>query len=254
MTLPNYQASGNAAQGAASVSPPWPAVHAVNDVALLFVATANEAAVLSDPQGFVEITGSPVGTGLAGVIGSTRLTVFWNRATSTSMPTPTLADAGDHISSRMATFRGVTAVQYPIHLVASDTLGVPDTAIAIPGATTTVNDCLIVLLVSQAIDGSAMVVSGQANADLTNVTEQFEVNTSTGVGGGFCLMYGGKATAGAFGVTTATLSSPSAQARMAVALLPVGPNEGALGYVHPFQVDPLSVHPLDIHPVTWTGP
>ena len=56
----------------------------------LLRALEGEAATLSTPAGFVQVTNSPQFTG-AGTAG-TRITVFWARATSTSMAAPTVAD------------------------------------------------------------------------------------------------------------------------------------------------------------------
>jgi hypothetical protein len=97
----SYQALGAAIAGTGAVSPVWPA-HNINDIALLFVeSTGGQAVTLSTPAGFTEITNSPQATGTG--TNGTRLTVFWARATSNAMPTPTVADAGDHVYARIVT-------------------------------------------------------------------------------------------------------------------------------------------------------
>lgn len=220
-TLPNWQAAGTQTVGTGAISPPWPASHAVDDIALLVVQTSNEAVTLSDPQGFQEITGLTQGTGVAAAVGSTRLTVFWCRATSTSMATPTIADPGDHVIGRIGTFRNCVKTGVPWDVLAVDVLSVADTAVTIPGGTTTVSACLAVLLVANGIDSAASQLDSQANADLGSITERFDGNTSNGTGGGVCLTTGTKAAIGTFGSTTANLAASSKQVRAVIMLKPV---------------------------------
>lgn len=252
MAIPSYVASGTQTIGAGAVAPPWPA-HQVGDIAFLFVETANQAAVLSDDQGFVEITGSPVGLGVGGVAASVRITVFWCRAISTSMGAPTIATTGDHIVSRISTVRNAVATGYPVHIVTSGTLLVPDTAVSVPGGTTTINDCLMLILIANSTDNATSQTSGQTNADFSSVTEVFDANTTTGVGGGICFTRAGFATAGPFGATTALLATLSTQVLMTIAVLPLAvvavgtPNIHSLGILtmaalqdlHPIRVVPL---------------
>lgn len=245
MAIPSYTASGTQTIGAGAVAPPWPAGHQVGDLGFLFVETANQAAVLSDPQGFVETTGSPVGLGVAGAVASVRITMFWCRATSTSMTAPTIATNGDHIISRISTVRNAVATGDPIHLVTSATLLVPDTAVSIPGGTTTINDCLMLIVIANSTDTNTPQTSGQTNADFSNVTEVWDANNTTGVGGGICFTRAGFATAGTFGVTTATLGTLSTQALMILAVLPLVPSTGTAS-IHGIGTLPL-VAAQDIH-------
>jgi len=97
---PWFQAAGAAVGTTANtVSVAWPA-HQVGDVALLFVETRGNQAATAN-AGFVNVAGSPQTTG-----NETRLTVFWARATSTTMAAPTVSvGASNHIYARILTYR-----------------------------------------------------------------------------------------------------------------------------------------------------
>jgi hypothetical protein len=225
---PAFQASGTQVSGAGAVSPPWPVSHAVNDVALLMVESqGGEAVTLSDPQGFQEITALTLGEGTGA--GSTRLTVFWHRATSTAMATPTVADPGDHVIARISTFRNVVSVGVPWDVLKVSSLAVAATAVSIPGDTTYSPNDLVVMIVTNGIDSAASQLDTPVNADLGSVTKRSDSNTNTGTGGGFCFSHGTLVTAGAFGATTANLLASSKQVLATIALKPAlaaGPGNG----------------------------
>jgi hypothetical protein len=218
MALPAFGAVGGTAAGVSTVQPAWP-THATDDIGLLFVQSANQVISLSDAQGFVQVPDSPQGTGTADTAGSTRLAVYWCRATSGAMAAPTVADSGDHQIAYIMTFTGCIATGNPYDVTAGDT-GASDTAVSIPGDTTTVADCLIVAACAHGLDVGTAQFSAWANADLANVAERRDQSNQTGHGGGIGVATGEKATAGAYGVTTATLASASLQARMSIALKP----------------------------------
>lgn len=212
VAAPTFQAAGAGISGTGNVSPAWPA-HAVNDVALLFVESrGTEAATLSTPAGFVEVTGSPqVATGGGN---GTRLTVFWARATSTTMAAPTVLDPGNHAYARIVTYRGVVTAGNPWDATAG---GIRDT-VDLSGITTTVADTLVVQAATRDNDSAAAAFSAQTNASLGAITEQSDAGTTQGNGGGFAVWDGVKATAGATGVTTAQVNVGSVNAYLSIAL------------------------------------
>src|SRR5206468_1409896 len=151
----------------------------------------------------------------------TRLTVFWSRATSTSMGAVGVNDSGDHQIAQILTFRGVVATGNPWDVTAGDVTPSTTTAVSIPGATTTVQDTLVVAIVSNGSDLSAAQVPGSfTNSDLSSVTKRQDNNTTQSGGGGFTVATGSKALAGAYGPTSATLGFSSLQGRMSIALRP----------------------------------
>ena len=212
---PAFQAAGGALSGTGTVSPVWPA-HAVGDVALLFVESAGgEAATLSVPATFAAVANSPQATG-AGTAG-TRITVFWARATSTTMATPTVADPGNHVYAQILTYRGVIAAGNPWDVTIGGVKAAASTSVTVTGVTTTVPNTLIVQAVARDDDNAAAAFSAQANANLTGIAERSDAGTTSGNGGGFAVWDGVMATAGATGNTTATVTS-SINAFLTVAL------------------------------------
>ena len=216
-SAPTYQAAGSAVSGTGAITPVWP-THQSGDVALLVVESANQAISLSTPAGFVEVTNSPQGTGTAGGTAATRLAVYWKRATTSAESSPTVADSGNHQIARIITFRGAIASGNPWDVTAGNVASSASTSVSIPGATTTAANRLVVAIVANGTDTTSTRTSGWTNANLTSLTERIDNNTSSGNGGGFGVATGVKATAGAYGTTTATLATSSVQGRMSIAL------------------------------------
>lgn len=224
-----YQAAGTAVNGTTGVgaSPAWPA-HSANDVALLFVESAGEEPVtLGVPNGFVAVANSPQSTGTGN--NGTRLTVFWARATSSSMTAPSIATPSNHFYARIVTFRGVLNTGNPIDATAGGTKATASTSVTLSGVTTTVANALVVQAVARHNDSAAAAFSAQTNANLTGITEHLDAGTTNGHGGGLGVWSGVKAIAGATGDTTATVTS-SRNAFLTVALKPQpGPRFEAAG-------------------------
>lgn len=216
---PWYQAAGAGVGGAGAVSPAWPA-HLIDDIALLFVESRGEDVVtLSTPAGFVQVLNSPQNVNT--LVNGTRLTVFWARATSTAMAAPTVADPGNHVIAQILTYRGVIATGDPWDTTGGGFEDVSDTSLSATGVTTTVADTLIVVAVAQGRDAnSTTTFSGWANANLTGIAEQTDFARNNGDGGGFGVMGGVMAAAGATGNTTATLSNAFRKAFLTIALKP----------------------------------
>ncbi len=216
---PFFQAAGAVEEGTGAVSPAWPA-HAIDDIALLFVeSTGGQAATLSTPAGFVEIANSPQATGTG--TNGTRLTAFWARATSTAMATPTVADPGDHVIAQILTYRGAITTGDPWDVTGGGVKATISTSVNATGVTTTVNNTLIIVAISQDDDSNFDAFSGWTNTNLTSHAERVDTaeNTGGGNGGGFGVSDGVMTTAGATGDTTATVRS-SVNAFLTIALQP----------------------------------
>jgi hypothetical protein len=224
-SAPTYQAAGAAVGGTGTAAPAWPA-HAVNDIALLFVESAGgQPVTLTTPNGFVEVAGSPQFTG-AGTAG-TRLTVFWARATSTSMAAPVVGDPGDHVYARIITYRGVVNAGNPWDVASGGVKAAP--TVTVSGVTTTVPGTRVVQMVTHGNDSAAASFGPPTNATLTGITERSDAGTTSGNGGGFAVWDGDMAAAGATGDTTATVVN-SVNAFLTVALKPQpGPGFQAAG-------------------------
>src|SRR5256886_7434461 len=217
---PAYQAAGTIQfNTSTTLSVPWPA-HAINDIGLLIIETQNQAVTLgTNAANWTPVTNSPQGTGTTST--GTKLTAFWSRATSTSMGNVGLNDAGDHQIAQIITFRGVVATGNPWDVTAGDVAASTTTAVSIPGATTTVQDTLVVAIVANGIDtNSTSQIGSWSNSDLSSVSERSDNVVNAGNGGGFGVATGSRAALGAYGATTATLTTTSLQGRMSIALRP----------------------------------
>ena len=217
---PRFQAAGAAVGNASTASPAWPA-HAINDIALLFVESGGgEVVTLSVAAGFAPVLNSPQATGLT--TAGTRLTVFWARATSAAMTAPTVTVpvvANSHLYAQIITFRGVITAGDPWDVTGGGFKTPASTALSVTGVTTTVVDTLLVQAAARDWDNAGAFAGPQANVNLTGIAERVDAGTATGLGGGFAIWDGYKATAGATGNTTATVTS-SINAFLSIALRP----------------------------------
>ncbi len=222
-TMPTFVAAGAVASGTGAITPALPAGIATNDILLLFLETANQAISISNQNGgtWTAVANSPQGTGTAGGSNATRLTVFWSRYNGTQ-GAPTTSDSGNHQLGRIVAIRGAATSGNPWDVTAGGVESTADTSGAIPGATTTVANTLVVAAIATALpdaDGTAD-FSAWTNANLTSVTERTDNTVTAGNGGGLGIATGGKATAGAYGTTTVTCATAARKGMMSIALKP----------------------------------
>src|SRR5207245_979898 len=195
---PSFGLAGTSQAGTGTLSVAWP-THSANDIGLLIVETANEAVTLgTNAADWTQVTNSPQGTGTPANALAPRLTVFWSRATSSSMGAVGVNDSGDHQIGQIITFTGVTRSGNPWDVTAGDVAATTTTAVSIPGATTTVLDTSVVAIVAHGVDSGSAQSSGWTNASLASITERADSNTTSGNGGGVGVASGAKATAGAY--------------------------------------------------------
>lgn len=207
--------TGNTLQaGTATLTVPWPLGHRANDIALL-VCESNtaEAVTLTTANGFAEVANSPQD------VASSRLTVFWCRATSAFMASPVTNDPGDHINTHMYLIRGCINAGNPWDVTTGNT-GASSTSVTVPEVITTIARCLILWICSQGTDIGGDEFSSWANTGSTRFEELDAIGTTSGNGGGHGIAYGYKASAGATGTATATLVTASGQGRITIAFKP----------------------------------
>lgn len=166
---PTYQDIGPVLSDVGPITVPYPP-HITNDVALLWVETANQAATLSTPAGFVEVTNQ--GTGTAGAVGSTRLTLFWNRATSSAMASPVVADSGDHQLAFITTFRNCITTGNPWDVISGGVQTPATKNISIPGATTTLINTLVVIGLANGGPNTQPQVTSVTSSGLSGLTKR----------------------------------------------------------------------------------
>ena len=220
---PVFVAAGAVASSIQAITPALPSGIAVNDILLLSLETANELISITNQNGgtWTAVTNSPQGTGTAAGTSATRLTVFWSRYNGTQ-GAPTTSDSGNHQSGRIIAVRGATTSGNPWDVTAGGIEATADTSGAIPGATTTVNNTLIVAAIATALPDATGTAnfSAWANGNLTEVTERTDNTTNAGNGGGLGIATGKKSTAGAYGNTTVTVGTAAYKGMMSIALKP----------------------------------
>jgi hypothetical protein len=219
-TAPTFVAAGAIAGGTGTIKPALPAGLVTGDILLLFVETANQAVSISSANGGTwTAVATAQGTGTAAATTATRLTAFWSRYNGTQR-VPTVSDSGDHQVARMIAIRGAVASGDPWNVTAGGVEATSDTSASIPGATTTVDNTLVVVAVSGSLPDATSTAnfSSWANANLTSLTERTDNANSSGNGGSLGVATGVKATAGAYGNTTATHASSAVKGMMSIAI------------------------------------
>jgi hypothetical protein len=204
VAIPAVVGVGAAASGLAAVAPAFPAAYTpVADDVFLTWCECDGADVLVPPSGWALAVASVLSTGT-----TSKLSVLWRRAQAGDTA-PSIADPGNHLLGRMIVVRGCAATGNPWDVAFFTTELAADTTVSIPGVTTTANDCLVLTAFGTGQDvASTAGATAWANATLDGgvVTEQMDNWVADGTGGGFAMASGEKATAGATGATTATLS------------------------------------------------
>lgn len=217
------RASAAALTGATAV--PWPGGHQTDDIGLLIIENQNNNAAPATPAGWAAVLGSPVGNACTSNATSTRLSVFWRRATSGSEAAVTVADTGDHQIAQILAFRGVVTSGNPWDVGSTGTTASSRT-VAINGTTTTVDETLVIAIVSNSTDTTTLQATGTwvSNAPALSPFngEITDAQTNAGNGGGFSAASGARATAGAYGTTGGTnlLATASCQSELSLALRP----------------------------------
>jgi len=225
MALPTFKAAGTFTAGTGAVTPPYPAAPnapVAGDIALLVCESENQAISLTTPNGFVELgLQANKAAGTAATDPASRLAVYWKRCVGGDAA-PVVADSGNHTTGQIYLYTGCIATGNPWDVYAEgNDGGANDLTGVIPGATTTVADCLIVLICSSSYNGTSTTeFSGWRNGDLANILERGDNTNTAGLGGGHGLATGEKASAGVYGDTTVTLAHTSYKGAMSIALKP----------------------------------
>jgi hypothetical protein len=157
----------------------------------------------------------------------TRLTVRWRRAVAGDTA-PVVPASANHTISRILGVRGVDTGATPWNITTAGTDTVSNTSVSIPGATTTVPECLVVAVFTTGTDSNTAQLSGSfTNGNLANLTTRMNNWTASGGGGGFAVCTGELAVAGAYGATTATLVTAAQKSMATIAFAPVASGQGA---------------------------
>lgn len=220
---PSYLGADVTAQGSGSLVPRWGGAspYAAGDWGFLFVesSSTNVDPTLSDTQGFT-LVGTIPASNFANAV-YTRLAVYKCKATSASMPAPTVADsANNYQAAAIHIVRGADSTD-AVDVVQTSKNDAFNTPVSLTGATTTGANRLVLAAVGSFFGGSPRTVSGWTNASLTNVTERRD--SSFNIISDYCgiaVVTGEKATAGATGAITATVSGSAVWAGITIAVRP----------------------------------
>lgn len=175
------------------------------DLLFIVASTANQS--LGTPSTYDLASNLPAGIGSAGAAGGVKLFVFWKRATASESDVA-LADSGSFTIAQMFAVRGAIASGDPFDVSASTQQTTATTTITYPTVTTSVDDTLILMFAGLDQDAASTANLGApTNANLEWLLEFMDRTVTAGAGGGYGVLMGGKATAGATGTTTASLTS-----------------------------------------------
>jgi hypothetical protein len=212
--------SASPAASASAITPAFPASLAVDDVLLGIgesVGGANFPSIATNGFAHVSSDATPVSPVVQGV--NTQLSVVWRRYDGV-VTAHAWGDSGDHNIGRYIAVRGCPTTGNPWHVVAVASSATSSTAASWPGLTTTVDDCLILEILATGADISTAQIASITNGAYTSITEQMDNATALG-GGGVIICYSAtKATAGATGSSTGTLTTAATKAYMTIAFAP----------------------------------
>lgn len=204
-SAPEVRAVGTISSGATAVSPGLPAGTERGDL-LVMVAESGGATTGAEASTPLTAEGwsSPPAPYADQKKGNTRLTLLYRIATG-SDPTTT-NDTGDHQIAKIIGIKSGTFDPHQPFNTAAVGAQALTKSVSIPGGTTTLDNCLILVCASGNLpDALGTAEFGAAtNASLTSLTERIDNTTFSGDGGAIYAATGVKATAGAYSATTLT--------------------------------------------------
>lgn len=223
MPIPTVVGIGTNVTNTTATTGTYPGSLAIGDLAILLLEYQDIAVGLPTPSGGSGTSSwSQIGSEV--VQGGARAHAWWAKLTSASPTGPSISDSGDHTQSRILVLRGQHPSS-PIHGSQDSTDPTSDTTGSITGFTTTLDDCLIVLLATGDLPDTTNTneYSGLTNGALSSLTIQANNAVNTGGGGSKLVATGGKASAGAIGATTYNKLNNAVKAHKAIAIAPLVP-------------------------------
>jgi len=221
---PTIVGVGAAAASTGTITPSLPSGLQSNDILLLFVETANQAASISNQNGgtWAVVTGSGAGTGTAGGTDGARLTVFWSRYNGTQ-GAPTVDDSGDHQLATMMAIRGAVATGNPWEVVKTDIDTYTDNGGWSTGGTTTRNNDLVVIGDAGALANTTGTNNYNywSNGDLASFSEVIDNSTVVGNGGSIGVAAGVLITAGTYSNSTDNHAVATKKSLVGIAIRPL---------------------------------
>lgn len=197
---PTYLGNSPLTCSQTALSTSLPANIQTNDILLMFVETGNQTITVLNQNGgtWAQTPDSFQGTGSGG----TRLTAFWSRYNGVQ-GAPVLSDSGNHQCSTIIAIRGVENMGNPWDVTSGGINSSGPNTLSISGDETTGNDRLVVIAVADDWDSASTDrYTGWSNLDLANITEQVDIGSTIGNGGGIGIATAEKSAAGVFGQTS----------------------------------------------------
>jgi hypothetical protein len=220
---PRFIAAGTAASGTGAVTPGAPAGIVDDDLLILVIegegedANADSAPTGGDWTAIDGSTGS-VANDTAGSAWDTRCTVYYHVYDSASPPSYSVPDAGEHTLAQVLAFRNVDTTT-PIGNTQSSSADDSNTSVSITGVTTGAANAGVLVVFT---NGDDVTASGWTNSNLVSIDELTDESTTSGSDGSIHAAFGLKATAGATGATTATVSANEREAGWTIELKKAG--------------------------------
>ena len=180
MSAPVVNSVGTEVSGTGAITVAWPD-HTTDDIGVLLVESANEA--VSTPAGWTAIANA--GTGTAGNSAATSIYGFWKRAASAAEASVVVADTGARQIGVILVIRGCITDASPIDVSATSTQATVSASVSMPGVTTTVDEALILNVMTNSLGTSAATVqpSTLSNASLQSLARRLNTQ-SEGINGG----------------------------------------------------------------------
>ena len=223
MPVPIVRAVGAITSGTGTITLGEPAGAANGDLQIMQIESDPADAAVTC-TGWAHIPGSPVNQDSA-LTTDTSLSMLYRIRSGAG--TLTTNDPGDHIIGRMINIMAGTYDQgNPFNAIGTGTDTTEDTSASVPGAVTTIRDCLILIAIASGFDRAANATteySGFTNSNLTSITERIDNARIDGNGGTIGMASASYAGPGDYGATTATLANASLKAMMSVAINPAPP-------------------------------
>lgn len=208
MALPTVRAVGAVDSTQGNITPAMP-THDTDDILVWVVHSTNRTFTTDPPTGLTAISDISAGLGTTDAAGAVKLHIYWKRATSASESAVTFAGAnGGAQVGRCMSIQGCVTSGDPWDDTNYTEQASASTSLVFPEVTTTGIDRLIVLAAAFDRDaGSTTNLPTLTNSNLASITERMDNLISTNAGGGIGCATADKASSGATGTTTGTITS-----------------------------------------------
>lgn len=196
----------------------------VGDIVIHAIETSEGTSVTADNATLIDYANTNI---TDGADGSSRLTLFWARYSSTSHTCTFTSSVTDHIHRRSIIIRGANPNGSPIGQIAKAPRATATAnSLAIPAVTTTVANSLVLDFLGRGDDSSAAIIDEWSNGTLASQSQIGDGGTTTGNGGGIAVQSGVMASPGDTGETTADLVRAVYPVGVKIAVIPTDYSDG----------------------------